>query len=49
MGPWLFSLLLCASIAFAGGIVEDYTGRVSARWRLLRLYAVFSGNGRPAR
>lgn len=35
MGPWLFSLLLCASIAFAGGIVEDYTGRVSARWRLL--------------
>lgn len=35
MGPWLFPLILCAAIAFAGGIVEDYTGRVSARWRLL--------------
>ncbi len=32
---WLLSLLLCSSIAFAGGILEDYTGRVSAAWRLL--------------
>jgi UDP-N-acetylmuramyl pentapeptide phosphotransferase/UDP-N-acetylglucosamine-1-phosphate transferase len=35
MGPWLMVLLLCATVAFAGGIVEDYTGRVSAAWRLL--------------
>ncbi|USX15398.1 glycosyltransferase [Oxalobacteraceae bacterium OTU3CAMAD1] len=35
MGNWLFSLLACASIAFVGGIVEDYTGRVSATRRLL--------------
>ena len=32
---WLLSLLLCSSIAFAGGILEDYTGRVSAAWRLV--------------
>jgi UDP-N-acetylmuramyl pentapeptide phosphotransferase/UDP-N-acetylglucosamine-1-phosphate transferase len=32
---WLLSLLLCSLIAFGGGIVEDYTGRVSAAWRLL--------------
>lgn len=33
-GP-MMSLLLCAAIAFAGGIVEDYTGRVSPMRRLL--------------
>jgi UDP-N-acetylmuramyl pentapeptide phosphotransferase/UDP-N-acetylglucosamine-1-phosphate transferase len=32
---WLLSLLLCSSIAFVGGILEDYTGRVSAAWRLV--------------
>jgi UDP-N-acetylmuramyl pentapeptide phosphotransferase/UDP-N-acetylglucosamine-1-phosphate transferase len=31
----MLSLLLCASVAFAGGIVEDYTGRVSPARRLL--------------
>lgn len=31
----LLSLLLCASIAFMGGIAEDFTGRVSAARRLL--------------
>lgn len=31
----LLSLLLCASIAFFGGIAEDYTGKVSAARRLL--------------
>jgi UDP-N-acetylmuramyl pentapeptide phosphotransferase/UDP-N-acetylglucosamine-1-phosphate transferase len=35
MGNWVMSLLLCSSIAFAGGIVEDYTGTVSATRRLL--------------
>jgi UDP-N-acetylmuramyl pentapeptide phosphotransferase/UDP-N-acetylglucosamine-1-phosphate transferase len=34
MTPWLMALLLCASLAFAGGIVEDYTGKVSALRRL---------------
>jgi UDP-N-acetylmuramyl pentapeptide phosphotransferase/UDP-N-acetylglucosamine-1-phosphate transferase len=33
--PWLMTLLLCATLAFIGGIVEDYTGRVSALRRLL--------------
>lgn len=31
----MLSLLLCSSVAFAGGIVEDYTGRVSPSRRLL--------------
>jgi UDP-N-acetylmuramyl pentapeptide phosphotransferase/UDP-N-acetylglucosamine-1-phosphate transferase len=31
----LLSLLLCSSIALAGGIAEDYTGRVSAARRLV--------------
>ncbi|MDL2357893.1 MAG: glycosyltransferase [Pseudomonadota bacterium] len=31
----LLSLLLCSSIAFMGGILEDYTGQVSATRRLL--------------
>jgi UDP-N-acetylmuramyl pentapeptide phosphotransferase/UDP-N-acetylglucosamine-1-phosphate transferase len=31
---WLFSLLLCSAIAFAGGIAEDYSGKVSAGRRL---------------
>lgn len=35
MAQWLVSLLLCSVVAFAGGIVEDYTGRVSASRRLL--------------
>lgn len=35
MTAWMLSLLLCSGIAFAGGIVEDYTGRVSASRRLL--------------
>jgi UDP-N-acetylmuramyl pentapeptide phosphotransferase/UDP-N-acetylglucosamine-1-phosphate transferase len=35
MLEWIFGLLLCASIAFAGGIVEDFTGKVSAGQRLL--------------
>ena len=34
MAPWLLSLLLCSAIAFVGGIVEDYTGNVSASRRL---------------
>lgn len=35
LGTWLASLLGCACIAMAGGIVEDYTGRVSPTRRLL--------------
>jgi UDP-N-acetylmuramyl pentapeptide phosphotransferase/UDP-N-acetylglucosamine-1-phosphate transferase len=35
MGPWLAALLLCSTVAFVGGIIEDYTGRVSALRRLL--------------
>lgn len=35
MSAWLAALLLCSSIAFIGGIVEDYTGNVSAMRRLL--------------
>jgi UDP-N-acetylmuramyl pentapeptide phosphotransferase/UDP-N-acetylglucosamine-1-phosphate transferase len=34
MGQWVMSLLLCSAVAFVGGIVEDYTGRVSAAKRL---------------
>ncbi len=35
MGMWLLSLIFCSLAAFAGGIVEDYTGNVSASRRLL--------------
>jgi UDP-N-acetylmuramyl pentapeptide phosphotransferase/UDP-N-acetylglucosamine-1-phosphate transferase len=31
----LLSILLCAAVAFAGGIIEDYTGKVSPARRLL--------------
>ena len=33
--PWLMGLLLCGASALAGGLAEDYTGRVGAGWRLL--------------
>lgn len=35
LSNWMFSLLLCAAIAFIGGILEDYTGKVSAVRRLI--------------
>lgn len=35
MTHWLMSLLACSAVAFVGGIVEDYTGRVSATRRLV--------------
>lgn len=35
MAQWLLLLLLCGSVAFFGGIIEDFTGRVSATRRLL--------------
>src|SRR5665647_1893663 len=35
MAGWLLSLLLCSLIAFMGGILEDYTGNVSASRRLV--------------
>ncbi|MGZ8291019.1 MAG: glycosyl transferase [Telluria sp.] len=35
MAPWVLALLLCSSVAFIGGIVEDYTGNVSALRRLV--------------
>lgn len=35
LGYWLLALLVCSSIAFIGGIVEDYTGKVRASRRLL--------------
>ncbi len=35
MYSWLCYLMLCAAVAFVGGIVEDYTGNVSAMRRLL--------------
>ena len=35
MTSWMLSLMVCAMFAFAGGIVEDYTGQVSALRRLL--------------
>jgi UDP-N-acetylmuramyl pentapeptide phosphotransferase/UDP-N-acetylglucosamine-1-phosphate transferase len=35
MATWMVSLLVCASIAFMGGILEDYTGNVSAARRLI--------------
>jgi UDP-N-acetylmuramyl pentapeptide phosphotransferase/UDP-N-acetylglucosamine-1-phosphate transferase len=35
MTSWMLSLMVCAMFAFVGGIVEDYTGQVSALRRLL--------------
>ncbi|MBA5638932.1 glycosyl transferase [Duganella sp. LX20W] len=35
MGNWLLALLGCSAVAFAGGIAEDYTGKVSAARRLV--------------
>src|SRR5471030_488422 len=35
MSNWMLSLLACSAVAFVGGIVEDYTGRVSATRRLI--------------
>jgi UDP-N-acetylmuramyl pentapeptide phosphotransferase/UDP-N-acetylglucosamine-1-phosphate transferase len=35
LAHWLSGLLACALVAFAGGIVEDYTGTVRASRRLL--------------
>jgi len=35
MTTTMLSLLMCASVAFAGGIIEDYTGKVSPSRRLL--------------
>ncbi|MEG1329038.1 MAG: glycosyl transferase, partial [Janthinobacterium sp.] len=35
MTYWMLSLLLCSGIAFAGGIIEDFTGKVSPLGRLL--------------
>ena len=35
IGRWILLLLFCSSVAFLGGIVEDFTKRVSPRRRLL--------------
>jgi len=35
MAPLVLGLMLCATVAFVGGIVEDYTGRMSAMRRLV--------------
>ena len=35
MAQWLVSLLVCSAVAFGGGIMEDYTGKVSPLRRLL--------------
>ncbi|MGB9107927.1 MAG: glycosyltransferase [Telluria sp.] len=35
LGYWLLALLVCSSIAFGGGIVEDYTGKVRPSRRLV--------------
>jgi UDP-N-acetylmuramyl pentapeptide phosphotransferase/UDP-N-acetylglucosamine-1-phosphate transferase len=35
LAGWMGGLLLCAAVAFIGGIVEDYTGTVRASRRLL--------------
>ena len=35
LGLWLATLMACGAIALAGGIVEDYTGKVSPMRRLL--------------
>jgi UDP-N-acetylmuramyl pentapeptide phosphotransferase/UDP-N-acetylglucosamine-1-phosphate transferase len=51
---WLMALLLCGSSALIGGIVEDYTGRLSAARRLIltmlaALLAFFVMDGRIER
>lgn len=44
VGKWVFGLLACSSLAFAGGIVEDFTGRVSPLRRLaLTMLAALCG------
>lgn len=44
MSSWMLSLMVCALFAFVGGIVEDYTGKVSATRRLLlTMFAAFLG------
>jgi UDP-N-acetylmuramyl pentapeptide phosphotransferase/UDP-N-acetylglucosamine-1-phosphate transferase len=44
LGYWLLALLVCSSIAFAGGIVEDYTGKVRPSRRLvLTMFAALLG------
>jgi UDP-N-acetylmuramyl pentapeptide phosphotransferase/UDP-N-acetylglucosamine-1-phosphate transferase len=44
LGFWLLALLLCSSIAFAGGIIEDYTGTVRPSRRLvLTMFAALLG------
>ncbi len=35
LAPWLMTLIACGAIALSGGIVEDYTGKVSPGRRLL--------------
>src|SRR4051812_38167456 len=35
LAGWILPLLLCSAVAFIGGIVEDYTGNVSASRRLI--------------
>ncbi|KQQ47304.1 glycosyl transferase [Duganella sp. Leaf126] len=35
LGAWLAPLLLCSAVAFTGGLLEDYTNRVSPQRRLL--------------
>ena len=49
MAPWLLALLLCSSVAFVGGIVEDYTGNVSASRRLLLTMVAAAAGLFPAR
>ncbi|MES2742407.1 MAG: glycosyltransferase [Pseudomonadota bacterium] len=54
MASWMLSLILCSGVAFIGGIVEDYTGRVSALRRLIltmaaALLAYFLLDGRVVR
>jgi UDP-N-acetylmuramyl pentapeptide phosphotransferase/UDP-N-acetylglucosamine-1-phosphate transferase len=35
LGYWLLALLACSAIAFVGGIIEDYTGKVRPSRRLI--------------
>lgn len=44
LAPWLMTLIACGAIALSGGIVEDYTGKVSPGRRLL-LTVVAAGLG----
>jgi UDP-N-acetylmuramyl pentapeptide phosphotransferase/UDP-N-acetylglucosamine-1-phosphate transferase len=42
LGQVLTPLLMCGAVAFIGGLVEDYTGRVRPLWRLvLTMLAAF--------